>query len=146
MAILCSMTDLMGAIPVPGPIQMIGTSNFAGNLSNPFFIPICRIFPVRLKSLWKLLDKKPSLTWSERRNVRSADTFSRNFQLGSIFHNRYAEVNLSRVFLLHVGKIIRRMELMANLNRTSYWELSWAQRRKDVEDIVLRNFHMTEFC
>jgi len=38
-SIRCSITDLMGAIPVPGPTHMTGVSAFPGKFNKPFLIP-----------------------------------------------------------------------------------------------------------
>jgi hypothetical protein len=45
LSILCSITARIGAIPVPGPTQITGTSSLVGSLMNPFLVPIWRNLP-----------------------------------------------------------------------------------------------------
>jgi hypothetical protein len=45
-SIRCSITARIGATPVPGPTQIIGTTGSCGSVSKPLLSPICSESPV----------------------------------------------------------------------------------------------------
>lgn len=55
------MIARIGAIPVPGPTQIMGTSDLVGSLMNPFLVPIWRKDPDNKRCYFELAWKRKRL-------------------------------------------------------------------------------------
>lgn len=151
LSILCSITARIGAIPVPGPTQIMGTSGLVGNLMSPFLIPMWRRSPNQRCRPRSLSEKDRETDWPGFNvEIYEVQTPFR----GILNFVRYFTIATQRLIsrgcfwygrqISSKSMLLQPQSLENYLDRTCNWKLPGTQGRKYIENVVSRNLHVPE--